>query len=144
MPRRAALCFKVGCWILVLTFVAHMGAHLSGPPEPTDETQRQLLDLMRDYRMPIGGVERSMLELMIGYSLSFAMLSLFAGLTGLVVIRSAPPETTRRMAVLLAGLTGILLGISVRYFIPPPMICFGAAMLCFAAALALGRGPADA
>lgn len=137
--RNGRTWMRIGAALLLLTAVAHLAGHLAGPPEPANEQERTLSELMRNYRTTIAGVERSTMQLFDGFSLSFSVFLVFAGLAAIVGARSRDDRAVRASAVLAAGMCGVQLVLAVVYFIPPPAICFAAAFLCFAAAIAALR-----
>jgi heme A synthase len=125
--------------------MAHLAGHLSGPPEPANEQERTLLDLMTNYKTNMGGVERSTLQIFNGFSLAFSVFLVFAALAAFLAARLRDDAAVRTGAVLAAALSGIQLALAIVYFIPPPIVCFAVAFACFVAAIAtLRRPPAPA
>ena len=63
MFTRCQFWFKTGSWLLVVTGLIHE-LSLFSSPEPANEHERQLLDLMSNYCFTLPGAVRSMGELM--------------------------------------------------------------------------------
>ncbi len=95
---------------------------------------------MTTYRFDFGGIERSMMDFLQGYSLIFAASLVFAGSLSLVVVRARGDdhEFLRTLTWMDAGYTTVLLAISVAYFIYPPIITIGFILLCFVVSLLVG------
>ncbi len=53
--------FKLGSYAMVVTAGLHMIGHFSSA-EPTNETEKTLLELMTTHRIDFGGIERSMMD----------------------------------------------------------------------------------
>ena len=134
MPRRQLTVFRIGCYLAFLTAAFHMVGHLSGPQAPANDTGRQIVQLMTDYRFAMpGGGDRSMMEFMNGFSLTFALFLGTMGGVGLIVARRGADDSTLMLGVAraLAGATAVLLVISLTHFFIVPTICVAAVALCF-------------
>ena len=125
--------FRLGSYAMMVTAALHTIGHFFGRPEPTNETEETLLTLMTTYRIDFGGMERSMMDLMRGYSLTFAAAFLFAGVMNLAVIRSqaANHSLIRTVTLIDVFYAAALLAVSMVYFIYPPMVLVGFVFLCF-------------
>ena len=133
----ARTAFKVGCYLAFLTAMLHMVGVLTGPPQPTNDTERQLFDLASTYKMPLpGGPSRSMIEINSGFSLTYALMLALTGGLGLIILRrsAADPLLLRASARALAGGYLVLLAISLTYFFLIPTICTAAIAAAFATA----------
>ena len=62
--------FKTGAWTLLLLGAVH-SLSLLEKPTPANDAERQLLDLMANYKFNLMGSVRSMADLMRGFSISF-------------------------------------------------------------------------
>ncbi|MEO8027274.1 MAG: hypothetical protein ABI823_12415 [Bryobacteraceae bacterium] len=94
--------FLTGAWVMILCGVVHIGGHVglsSGLPE--NETERQLLGLMRSYT--IENVGRTMQELLNGFSLAFVFLPVTLGVLCLAIAKARDARLMRQ-AALVAGL----------------------------------------
>jgi hypothetical protein len=136
---KGRLFFKIGGWAFIASSVVHMIGQSQGMGDAANEQERQLIDLMTNYRIPLPGAQRSMLELFDGLGLAFSTFLLFAGLAALVAARRQTVADLRTSAILNAGLAGIGLGISLVKFFLIPQVCFAVIFLSFVAAIALLR-----
>jgi hypothetical protein len=135
-PRQVWL-FAFGCWATIGTAILHLAAHLARPFTPANGTERQLLDLATTYRFPLpGGAERSLMNLIDGFSLASALLLATLGGVGLLVRKRARQDAELMSAVsrALAISFVALLGISLSNFFILPTMCLAAVALCFAMA----------
>ena len=132
--------FAVGCWVLIVMSLVHLLGHygmVTGQGE--NDSERQLLSLMRGYRQDFGlGFVRSMMDLLAGFSLAFSLLSCGLGIVGLLQLRHAPsaPGLLRQAATAYAGIFGILTAVALRYWFPAPLVFIAVAFACFVAAVA--------
>jgi hypothetical protein len=134
MPPRQAWLFRFGCWATIGTAILHVAAHLGGPQAPTNDTERQLLELATTYRytMP-GGAERSLMDLTNGLSLTMALLLATMGAVGLIVQKRARHDTTLMLAVArtMTVSSAALLAISLTNFFIVPTLCIAVMVVCF-------------
>ena len=132
--------FTAGCVVLVLLALVHLLGHYRLTTSGGDtEHERQLLVMMRAAPQDLGlGMKRTMFDFFAGFSLTFSVTSLGLGLVGLVVRRhfAAAPGLLRQAAIVYAGTLGVMTGVTIRYFFPPPLAFVAAAFLLFVAAVA--------
>jgi hypothetical protein len=132
--------FAAGSWVLIALGLAHLLGHyglMTGEGE--NETERQLLALMRGYTSDMGlGFVRSTFDILAGFSLTFSILPAGLGLLGLVLLRHADraPGLLRQAAIVNAGVYGVMTAMAFRYWFPLPIVFLAAAFLCFAGAVA--------
>ncbi len=140
MMKRAISFFRIGASLQIVTAGLHMIGHFSAR-EPANETEAQLLELMMNYRLDVGGVERTMMDLFQGFSLSFAALLVYVGLLNLLLIGHvrARAKGFRTATLINLALTAALVGVGALTFPLPPTVLFALSGLAFLAALALGR-----
>jgi hypothetical protein len=143
MTRRQMVLFKIGCWVAIATAAAHMAGQLAGPPPPANDTERTLLDLATNYRIAMpGGSERSLMDFLSGFSLTFAVFTALIGGTGLIVAKRGREDAVLMQGVAranaLAGL--VLLAIALTHFFIVPTIFIAAMTLCFAVAAVRAQG----
>src|SRR5277367_2022127 len=74
-----------GVWLVLIGLVHALS--LIGKQVPANDTERQLLELMTNYRFDLMGSTRSMGELLRGFSVSFMLAGLFIGALDLVLSR---------------------------------------------------------
>lgn len=121
---------------------AHVGGHY-GMMNATGQTEpeRQMLELMRTHKSDLGGVLRTAFDLLAGFSLTFVVLPLVIGVTGLMVARHGAANRTlmRSVAIVAAGGMGVMLAIALTYWFPAVQVFLGTAFVCFVIALATDR-----
>ncbi len=141
MTRTQRVFFRTGAIVSLLTSGVHLVGHFSEPQVPPDERGRLLLDLVRSYRMDMMGSERTMWDLMSGFSLAFSLFLFVLGFFGLVLLRRLPNDaaTLRLVTAVSAIASGGLLAISVTYWFLAPTVCLAVATLGYAGALVGGR-----
>jgi len=127
----------------VLQFVT-AGVHATSlfvQPEPADETQRQLLTLMTNYRIDLGaGFHRSMSDLVTALSSCFSFVCLLGGSINVFLLR-------RRAEVgLVQGITAINIAVFGAMFVVmlvftflPPIIFTGLITLALTVSWALSK-----
>lgn len=137
--KKSRFWLKLGGYAMIVTAGLHMIGHFSSP-EPANETEATLLRLMTTYQMDFGGVERSMMDFLQGYSWVFAVSLVFVGVLNLVMIRTRGDDAPllRAMTWMTAVYLAALLAISVAYFIYPPIVTIGFILLCFVVSLGVG------
>jgi hypothetical protein len=135
--------FAAGCWVLIAMALVHLLGHYGMTTAAGEtEAERQMLALMRGERQDMGlGMVRSTMDLVLGFSLAFSLLSAASGFFGLIVLRHerGVPGLLWQSSIAYAGVFGILSAIGLRYWFPAPDAFLLAAFACFVAAVATGR-----
>ena len=128
--------FRLTSYILVVTSGLHLVGHFAERPAPVDEAGQTLFDLMQTYHLDFHGIQRTMMDFLDGYSLSFATFAFFAGVLNLAILRFCAGNRPFLQTVIVLNIlfSGLQLLIAVVYFIHPPMISFGLTLLGFSAA----------
>jgi hypothetical protein len=133
--------FKLGCYLAFFTAALHMvGAHIVpalSPPVPDNDTERQMLDLMSNYRFALPGVAgRSMQEMLGGFSLLMALHLALSGGIGLIIARRGVGDALliKAAARTFAAAYAVAVVISLMHFFLIPTITFGSIALAFAIA----------
>src|SRR5580700_3770864 len=97
-----------GVWLVLIGLVHSLS--LIEKQVPANDTERQLLELMSNYRFDLMGSMRSMEELFRGFSVSFMLAALVVGALDLVLSRERE-GLLKRVALLnviwLAGMTAV-------------------------------------
>jgi hypothetical protein len=143
VSNRQRLCFKAGCWAALVTAAVHMLAHLSGPPPPANDTERQLVALYEGYRFSLpDGSLRSLADVMRGFSLIFSVfMAMLGGMNLLVVRRCASDGPFMALLTRLVFACCVTtLAVSLTHFFLVPTLFIAAVTICFAAALVKGSG----
>lgn len=122
MPPRQIWLFKFACWAAFLASAMQLVGHFS-ELTPSSGAAREMLDAASSHRFAFpGGSERSLMDLLAGLSLSFAMLLAGVGGIGLVVAKRGHEDELLMTGVARASaLTGaVLLVIAISYFFVVP------------------------
>jgi hypothetical protein len=130
--------FTAGCVVLILLGLVHLLGHaMMQKNAGENDTERQLLSLMRSYSQDMGlGFVRSMRDIVSGFSLTFSVLPFGMGVCGLVVRRHAPAWAglLGQLNLVYAATWAVMTVIAVVYWFPAPLLFVASAFLCFAAA----------
>jgi len=125
MFKRHTFWLKTAVTFMFLTAAIH-ATSLFVKPEPKNETERQLLDLMANYRLDLMGFHRTSSELVAALSSCFSLLCLLGGLTNAYMLRK------KVAGDLLKGFVGLNLLVFGPCFVimllltfPPPFILTG-------------------
>lgn len=126
--------FKFGSWALLATGAIHSLSFLN-EPQPQNDSERQLFDLLKNYRFDLAGTMRSMQELLNFFSLSMTFLCLFAGIVNLLVVKHFDNEALAKKVVAFNAIfwTVYLVPLYLLTFLPP-QVCFTVAWVGYAAA----------
>jgi hypothetical protein len=131
--------FVAGAAWLVLAGLVH-ALSLVGKQAPANDTERQLLELMTNYKFNLLGSMRSMAELLRGFSVAFMLAALGIGALDLVLSREREGLLKRVALVNVIWLTGMI-AVALRYFFVVPTSFLAIALILFAWAWL--RLPAD-
>ena len=100
---------------------------------PANDTERQLLDLMTNYKFNLLGSLRSMYDLMRGFSTVFMLSALVLGVLALLLSGERAALLKRVAAVTTVWLV-LVTAISLHYFFIVPTSFLAVALLLFALA----------
>jgi hypothetical protein len=116
---------------LFLTALVH-GSSLFLQPVPQSETERQLIELLTNYKQDLGaGFKRSTKELMTALSACFSLVSLLGALTLTFLLRKRAPESLLKGVVAIHGFVfGICFAIMAAFTFLPPIILTGLIFVC--------------
>ncbi len=124
--------FKVGAvWMLLLGVVHSLS--LIKAQVPANQTERQLLDLMINYKFNLMGSLRSMNDLVRGFSVSFMVAALGFGLFD-VVLWGERAELLKRAAIVNVAWLAVMTGVSFHYFFAAPTSMLAVGLVVFVAA----------
>jgi len=127
--RRGRRLFMAGAILLIVMSLVH-SLSLVKAPVPSNDTERQLRDLMSDYKFDLLGSMRSMQNLMTGFSISFMLAALGLGAVDLSLWRE-PAELVKRIAIVNTLWLAVMTAVSVRYFFAAPTSFLAAALILF-------------
>src|SRR5713101_4373733 len=131
--------FKTGAVALLLLGLVH-SLSLFQKRVPANDTERQLLDLMSNYKFNLMGSFRSMAEMLRGFSVSFMMAALGFGVFDLLLSRERA-GLLKRVALINIIWLATMTAVSLHYFFIVPTSFLAATLLIFA--LAWLKLPAD-
>jgi hypothetical protein len=124
--------FKTGAVVLVIIGLLH-SLSLFQKPVPANDTERQLLDLMANYKFNLMGSFRSMADLLQGFSVLFMVAALGVGALDLLLARERA-GLLKRVALINAIWLAAMTATSLRYFFVLPTSFLVAGLLIFALA----------
>jgi hypothetical protein len=131
--------FKTGAALLLLIGLVH-SLSLLKPMVPKNDTEKQLLDLMTNYKFNLMGSIRSMSNLLRGFSIAFMLGAFALGALDQVLVRERA-GLLKRVALINTIWLAAMTAVSLHYFFIVPTSFLAAALLIFA--LAWLRLPAE-
>lgn len=124
--------FKLGGVLLVLLGLVH-AISLFEKLVPANDSEKQLLDLMTNYKFNLMGSSRSMNDLLRGFSISFMLAALsFGGLD--LVLSGERTALLKRVALANVIWLAAMTAVSVHYFFAAPTSCLLVTLLIFSLA----------
>jgi hypothetical protein len=123
---------KTGAVVLVLLGLAHSLSFIENQV-PANDTERQLLSLMANYKFDLMGSARSMGDLFRGFSISFMLAAIGLGVLDLL-LSGERAGLLKRVALLNTAWLAAMTGVSVYYFFVVPTSLLAATLLIFVAA----------
>ncbi|HET7293462.1 MAG TPA: hypothetical protein VFM88_13635 [Vicinamibacteria bacterium] len=129
---------RTGSVLSILTGTLHLIAHFRGP-QPATDAERALLELMARVRFDAGGVERSTMDILVGYSFSFSTLFFMIGIHGLRLAATDDARVRREAALVYAGTSAVLTGLGLLYFPTPPIVLTALMFVAYCVAAARAR-----
>jgi len=133
--------FKAGAVWLLLVGLVH-GISLVEKLEPTNDTERQLLDLMTNYKFNLLGSFRSMDDLMRGFSIIFMLSAIGIGALALL-LSGERTALLKRVALAITAWLVLVTAVSLHYFFIVPTSFLALGLVLFAmASLKLPRSEA--
>jgi hypothetical protein len=124
--------FAGGASVMVLLGIVHI-LSLFAMPVPANDSEKQLADLMSNYRFDMMGSMRTMNELLRGFSISFLVAAIVMGSLSLA-LRHERPALLKKLALINTIWLAVLTTISVRYFFAAPTSFLMAGLVAYGAA----------
>jgi len=115
-------------WLLLMGLVHSLSFLVK--QSAANETERQLLELMANYKFNLMGSMRSMDNLLRGFSIAFMLAALGMGALDLVLVRERAGLLKRVALVNIFWLTAMM-AVSLCYFFAIPISFIGVALLIF-------------
>ncbi len=131
--------FKTGAVALLILGAVHSISFFQ-KLLPANDTEKQLLNLMSNYKFNLAGSFRSMDDLMTGFSVSFMLAALGFGLFDLLLFRERTGLLKRAALANMIWLAAMTV-VSLHYFFVVPVSFLAAALLIFV--LAWWKLPAE-
>ena len=121
--------FTAGAIVLILLGLVH-SLSLIESLVPANETEKQLLGLMSDYKFDLMGSMRSMDNLFRGFSISFMLAAIVMGVLDLF-LRGEQAGLLKRVALINLIWLAAMSAVSLRYFFAAPTSFLVVALLLF-------------
>ena len=121
--------FTAGAIVLILLGLVH-SLSLIESLVPANETEKQLLGLMSDYKFDLMGSMRSMDNLFRGFSISFMLAAIVMGVLDLF-LRGEHAGLLKRVALIDLIWLAVMSAVSLRYFFAAPTSFLVVALLLF-------------
>lgn len=125
--------YKSWWWVAavlqLITAAIHALSFLN-KPTPANDTERQLIDLMQNYRQNFAGMEVTMDGLFTALSACFSLLYLFGGLINVYLLRRCQDNLLLNGVLRINLLIfGICFAVMAAFTFPPPIILTGLAFI---------------
>ena len=116
--------FILGNVMAFVTAVLHLIGHILGSAKPTNTNEQQLYDLMENLKINILGMDRTMTEIMMGYSLVFILTTVFFALFNFIILKIIRTNIPLYRYILLLSilLWSLELLVFIIYMVPPPIV----------------------
>lgn len=121
--------FTAGAVVLIILGLVH-SLSLFEKPVPANDTERQLLDLMSNYKFNLMGSIRSMDDFLRGFSVAFLVAAIAMGALDLALSRERA-GLLKRVALINAVWLAVMTAVSLRYFFAVPTSFLVVALLIF-------------
>ena len=121
--------FTAGAVVLIILGLVH-SLSLFEKPVAANDTERQLLDLMSNYKFNLMGSIRSMDDFLRGFSIAFLVGAISMGALDLVLSRERT-GLLKRVALINAVWLAVMTAVSLRYFFAVPTSFLVVALLIF-------------
>ena len=121
--------FTSGAVVVILLGAAH-SLSLFEKMTPTNDTERQLLDLMSNYRFNLAGSMRSMDNLLRGFSICFMVGAIGLGALDLALARERA-GLVKRVALINALWLAVFTAVTLHFFFIIPTTFIVVALLLF-------------
>ncbi|MFC2123663.1 hypothetical protein ACFLU5_02530 [Bacteroidota bacterium] len=116
--------FILGNIMVLLTAFLHLIGHIMGSAKATGADEQKLYDLMDNLKINILGIARTTSEILTGYSLIFAITTIFFALYNFILLKTIRTNIPLYRYILLFNilLWSLELLVFIVYMVPPPII----------------------
>lgn len=142
MRNKGVLFYKLGSYFLIIFALIHTLSFFTNPADlMTNDEDKRVWQLVQTHVFNVGDFSTTIKSLFMGFSLYLEILTLFAGLLNILLIRQHATNATslRLWAGVNVIMVGLLLIITAIFFHLPPLILFGLSWLFFLLALILPK-----
>jgi len=136
--KKAIVFLKVASYLMILIGLMHSIGHFVQPP-PANETEKQLLDLMKNYHiLKPGALNRTMFEILRCFSWSFSLFSISMGVLGIFLLRQKiEAKILKKIFFLIFVFVSLFVVVNLRYSILVPIVLYGVSWLVYLIGLLL-------
>lgn len=126
MLKKHSFWFYIAIILQCITGFFHTLSLLNSP-KPNNETEKQLFDLMSNYKFNFGaGFHHSMEDIMNSFSISFTLFLLFSTIINFYLLKSKLPSKILKGVILINFFTYLIVWIVMCFLtFLPPIICTG-------------------
>lgn len=130
--KKAGTFLEIASYLMILIGIMHSIGHFTQQP-PHNDTEKQLLDLMRNYHFDIvGALNRTMEDILMCFSWTFSLFSISTGIMGLFLIRqNIEPKILRKIFFLTFVFVTLFLVINIRFAIVIPIVLYSVAWVFY-------------
>ena len=142
MNKKQLLLYKIASYGCIAFALIHLTGHFQDASALfPDEEGKVLFHAMQNYEINIMGLQRTVEDFLTGHSWSLTVFMLGIGIQNLLAVKHSAdrPQFIRSLTVTNLGMFGILVGLTYRYFIYPPLVLFGMIWLLYFSSLLPGR-----
>lgn len=135
--KRSLFFFRLGTLTLGATSLLHLVGHIIGSMrQPMDPEEIQLMQLASSYLFDFGGIQRTLLEIYNGFSLTISILCGFTAVLLYLIgkMGTAVPGLLHKTAGVALMFCLMQFALSIVYLILPPILLFAIASITFLAA----------
>lgn len=126
MLKKYTFWLKVAIFLQFLTGIFHSLSFLN-TPKPQNESEKQLFDLMSNYKFDLGfGFIRSIENLLTSFSISLVLFLFFSSALNLFLLKKNLPANTMKGIILINFITYLVCFIVMLLLtFLPPIVCLG-------------------
>lgn len=127
--------YRIGCFVLIVTGLLHLSSHFQ-EYVPQNDTEKQLVGLMEDYKFDFAGATVTMAAIQEGFGLWFSLSLIWLGVMSLFLVKQLSENKVilRKIAGMNASALLIGSGISLIYFFFIPTTCLVLGLIFFSLA----------
>ena len=130
MTKLSRIAFHFGTVLLLLTGLAHLAGHFSGPPSGLSAEQQAAFEKAStvQFAMPTGEM-RTLIDIQNAFSLYFAIFTIALAIVLWLSVRKL--EDPRPVLLVVAVATAVAAGVTIIYAILPPFVMLALSAAAF-------------